>query len=279
MSFSGKRLILSVFTAGLVASVGFATVSVVRDHSLVCMYDDPVVCSFLSDVRKGRLSKLQGTYMEQHKGEEVYTVTWKRADKDQDILYKDDIEEQLHIVFVDDWVYLKDYSDGRWWEQSRDMMEQYETQLPFEPAVFISNLESYFVNDRNRIYFIQDDICGLDACRKYALTIKDAADKKILFYLSEKHGLLQKVQIDTGDLAQEITFNYEDPQIAKPDRNVKQAQKGENIFLENFIERSTTVKNTPDYIREFEQHRIESEGTDTQSGPQYLDYEDVTPSL
>lgn len=269
MSGISKRLILSVFVVFIVGGVIFITVNVVKTQSFFCKYDDPYLCAFISTIAGGKLNKLEGQYVESHQNIQVYRADWKLSGDNQEMLYKDDVSEQMHVLVVNDTVYLKDYSDGRWWEQPIETMEEYETQLPFEPSVFIANLRTYFEGEKNNIYFIKEDVCGADTCRKYALALQDNDMKKIFFYLSEKDKSLKKVEVQKEELNQELNILGNDPKIEKPTHDVKIAKAGENIFVENFLQRSRQSKKTPDYVREFEQMRIQEEDTVPIDLPEY----------
>ncbi len=267
MSGISKRLILSAFIAFIFAGVVFISIRVAKTNSVFCKYSDPYLCSFVSSVSGGSLKKLQGDYTESHQNIQVYQAEWKLSGDDQEMLYKDDVSEQMHVIMVDDKVYLKDYADGRWWEQPMEKMQEYETQLPFEPAVFIGNLKSSIEN--NNLYFIQEDVCGADNCRKYALNIQDNEMKRLFIFLSEKDRSLKRVQVQKEDLVQELRIHNEKPQIEKPKHDVKIAKAGENIFVENFLQRTQQSKKIPDYVKEFEQIRLQEEDINPINLPEY----------
>lgn len=270
MSGNSKRLILSAFIVFIIGGGIFITINAVKTQSFFCKYDDPYLCDFMASISGEKLKKLEGEYLESHQNIQVYRAEWKLSGDNQEMLYKDDESEQMHVLVLDDTVYLKDYSDGRWWEQPIETMKEYETQLPFEPAVFIGNLTSYFEDDNNNVYFIKEDVCGVDTCRKYALALQDNDMKKIFFYLSEKDKSLKKVEVQKDELNQELSIRGKDPKIEKPDHDVKVAKAGENIFVENFLQRTQQSKKTPDYVREFEQMRVQEEDSATVDLPEYM---------
>ena len=267
MSGISKRLILSVFIATILVGVILITFRVVKMTSVFCKYSDPYLCSFVSNVSAGNLKKLQGDYIESHQNIQVYQAEWKLSGNDQEMLYKDDVSEQMHVIMVDDKVYLKDYADGRWWEQPIDKMQEYETKLPFEPSVFIGNLKSSIEN--SNLYIIQEDVCGADNCRKYALNLQDNEMKRIFIFLSEQDRSLKKVQVQKENLIQELRIHNVKPQIEKPTHDIKIAKAGENIFVENFLQRTQQSKKTPDYVKEFEQIRLQEEDGQSIDLPEY----------
>lgn len=275
-----KRLILSGFIAILIFGGAYITIRFAKTNSVFCKYEDPYLCNFMADMESGYGQKVEGNYIESHQDIQVYQVAWKLSGDDQEMLYKDAVSEQMHVIMVDKKVYLKDYSDGRWWEQPITTMNQYETQLPFEPGVFMGNLKSYFANENNNIYFIKEDVCGSDTCRNYALALQDNDTKKILFFLSEKDKSLKKIIIDTEDMIQELTIQAQDPKIAKPQNDVKIAKSGENIFVENFLQRSQQSRKTPDYVKEFENIRLMEEDSIPTGIPEYVNpTASTTPTL
>ncbi|QQS44574.1 hypothetical protein IPM65_03170 [Candidatus Roizmanbacteria bacterium] len=268
-----NRLTLSAFIGFVLVSGVFITFQVAKTNSMFCKYKDPYICGFFSHITGGSLKKLQGEYVESHQNIQVYHADWKLSGDEQEMLYKDDVSEQMHVIMVDEKVYLKDYTDGRWWEQSIETLEEYETKLPFEPSVFIGNLKSYFENEDNNIYFIQEDICGADSCRKYALSLRENDVKKVYFYISEKDSTLKKVQVQTDSLHQELSILNREPKIEKPEHDVKVAKAGENIFVENFLQRTQQSRKTPDYVKEFEQIRLQEEDIDLLGLPEYVNDE------
>jgi len=93
--------------------------------------------------------------------------------------------------------------------------------------------------------------------------------KKIFFYLSERDKSLKKILVEKEELTQEFMISDSSPTIEKPQHDVKVAKAGENIFVENFLQRSQQSKKTPEYVREFEQIRLQEEDTDIINLPEY----------
>jgi len=228
-----------------------------QNSQMFCSYTDPLICDFLSKIKDRGLNGFSGTYEETFNGKKNSVVTWSLQGKDMEIIHKNPVEEQMHFILKGEKVYLRDYKDQRWWEQSLREMEKYKNQLPFDPMVFQNNFKEMLLDENLKITQEKEDICLGEECVKYFFVDQNGQRLKTTFYVSKATALLRRVEED-AEVVTEISFFTDKKDILPPDLNIKKAPTGTNIFLMNFLERSEKIQDKPDYIKEIEENLNES---------------------
>lgn len=249
---------------GKVIVVGFFLIAVIFGSwalktywSSDCQEEDLRICSLLSQLKIHNSTRLHGTYVELHNTVPIYGVEWAIDATLQEILQKEGKDENMHLIYTNDSIYLRDYLDGKWWKQSLHVVEKFDTKLPFNPTIFFHNLREDVQNLQSSLSFTRQDICGAKTCDVY--TLKKKSNQTTEFYLDEKQAQIQQIFINEGDIDQQIKFEYEDFAIEVPNTNIKIASSSQNIFFENFLQQSSIQKTKPNYIKEFEETRIQTE--------------------
>ncbi|KKQ36719.1 MAG: hypothetical protein US54_C0057G0003 [Candidatus Roizmanbacteria bacterium GW2011_GWA2_37_7] len=254
MSFHAKKTIIIGILLVLFISGFFVYKTFLESR---CQEDDIRICKLLSQLEIDHLTHLSGTYTELNNDVPIYKVEWAIDTTVQEIRQKDETKETMHLIYTNDSIYLKDYSDDQWWEQPASVIEKYDIKLPFDPTVFFTNLARDIQNPQNSLSYTHQDICGIKTCNVFSL--KKENNQTVLFYLDETQEQIQQIMISEGEAVQKVVFQYEDFQIDVPSSQVKTASSGQNIFFENFLQQSSMQKEKPAYVQEFEQTRMQIE--------------------
>lgn len=235
---------------------------VFRYQSLVhrCQEDDVRVCSLMDQLELDSSTRLHGTYTESHQSAQLFTIQWAVDKSFREIIKTEANTETMHLIYADAVVYLRDYSDDKWWKQSTNVVDTFDITLPFDPTTFFNNLVKDIQDPQNSLSYTHQDACGTKMC--YVLTMKKANAQTAQFFLDEATDQLQQIVIASSDIEQKVVLDYKEFKVKVPIENIKIASENQNIFFENFLQQSSAEKQKPKYIEEFEkvQSQIEQNG-------------------
>jgi len=271
MVISRKRFFVSagILLAAVISAAYFT--GIISTNSFACEFEDEKFCVFLKKLDSDHMVNISGKYTEDYSGNTITQVNWILNKDSQALKYYQKGKEEMSLLIFNDYIYLKDYTDGRWWQQSKKDAALFSTKLPFEPSVFFANLNTQLKDPENSITFAGQDICLVETCNLYNIKSSDA-EKITKLYLSETQGVLKKIEIVEGETVQTITIEKSEQKIERPDKDVKVAKAKDNIFLNNFLERSQMENKKPQYLQEFEKARLQVEESGDLSGaPKYVD--------
>ena len=253
MIWNSKRIIV----ATLLILVIFTGLVGYKNWIHQCTEDDVRICALMDQLEVSSSTRLHGTYTEIHKSIPLFTIEWAIDTSSQEILKKESNEETMHLIYADNNVYLRDYSDSHWWKQSAEVIKTFDIKLPFDPTIFFNNLVKDIQDPQTSLSYTHQDVCGAKTC--YVMSLKKENMQTTDFYIDEVNDQIQQIIISASDIEQKIIFEYEDFQIEIPNSNVKTASANQNIFFENFLQQSSMQKQKPEYIQEFEKTQLELE--------------------
>jgi len=107
-----------------------------------CQEDDIRICALMSQLQVDEATKLAGTYSEFLDTIPIYSVEWAIDGSSQELRKIEEEQETMHLIYSKDAVYLRDYTDKKWWKQQSELVEKFEIKLPFDPAIFFGNIIS-----------------------------------------------------------------------------------------------------------------------------------------
>lgn len=253
MNFAvGKVALSAVFILLIIVASYFITTN--RNGSVFCSYTDPLLCDFLSNVTSETLIETAGTYEEFFENKKISAVSWSLQKDGFEIVHKDPQEEQMHFIKKNDSIYLKDYTDNKWWKQSTKDSASFDYKLPFDPSLFQKNIISYVNNKDLKIEYRGEDICLGEECSVYEFINNSGQASGTKLYISKDSSRIRRVIFEVDGVVQDINIFIKNAQFEAPKDNLKTADKSTNIFLRNFLERSKTVSPLPEHILEIQQN-------------------------
>lgn len=139
-------------------------------------------------------------------------------------------KEIKHMITLSDTIYLKDYSDNKWWKQTIKYEEQKEEEEAFgEPVDF---KEEYLKPNLN-FKSLGKESCGPHAegliCFKYEQTLPEAPELKRIFWFDDKDYLLRKEQGGFGEFIATVEYSYDAINITAP-TPTKDVPEGRSIY-------------------------------------------------
>lgn len=250
MNLALRKVVLSaVFILSIIVASYLITTN--RNSPVFCKYKDPILCAFLEEFERSGLYEQSGVYEETFNGRSNSIVTWSLGKSAMEIVYKNPVKEQLHYILKDDMVYLKDYEDNKWWQQSKKEADRYSNQLPFDPNILFNDINEMISNDNLNIVKVEEDICLGEECVTYEFVNKSGQPLDTRLSISKNSNSIRKVEI-VGEMQREISFFKKKNPVNAPLQNIKPAPTGTNLFLSNFLERSQEIESVPEYVVELE---------------------------
>lgn len=225
-----------------------------------CRYADERICRFIQTFNRNPGTFASGSYVQTSKFGK-YSGTWKIDQNiEQFTLYKGD-SEVMNFIIDDSYMYLKDYKDGKWWQQKIEDSKLFETQIPFDPKVFFSTIKTDLSSEQTEFMFIQSLSCGIKQCHRFQMKNPKISGQKFLYITADSQELNRAV-VASDQIAQEIVVTSYEKQAIKLPEEVKEATVKQNLFLEWISEQKEEDKNY-DYLKEFQEQRqnYESQGS------------------
>ncbi len=141
----------------------------------------------------------------------------------------DGTKERKHMITIGDTIYLKDYSDNKWWKQTIKAEEQADEEATEEPTDF---KEEYSQPNLQYKSLGKED-CGSHTkgltCFKYEQIFPESPDSKRFFWFDDKDYLLRKDQAGFGEFIATIEYSYDGINISAPSPT-KDVPEGRSIY-------------------------------------------------
>lgn len=143
-------------------------------------------------------------------------------------------KETKHKIEIGNTIYVKDYSDGKWWKQTITPEEEKkipEEEKPAEPLDF----KAEYSKPDLKFKFLGKEACGPSAggltCFKYEQLTggpEEMAFKRI-FWFDDKKYLLRKEESTVGEFKVAIEYSYDNINITAPSPT-KDVPEGKSIY-------------------------------------------------
>lgn len=219
-------------------------------QSKSCIHADKKFCSFLSDLAIKDFEGTQGSFISQI-GDKASKVQWVLGKNSKQIQVVTDGRESMHMIVIENTVYVKDYRDGLWWKQSKKDMDRYVYELSFDPEVFIKQVVDRLNNPNLKLAKQVEVACGKQTCIQYSFSIDNFKHREFVSIDHQDNHLLQYAG-KKDDTSTAFTVIFKKKEIYAP-TDTKQAEKSQNILLDQ-MNSSSTQQSAKDleYVKEFE---------------------------
>lgn len=141
----------------------------------------------------------------------------------------DGSKETKHMVTIGDTIYLKDYSDNKWWKQTI----KYETPKEEEDMEEPKDFKEEYSQPNITYKSLGKEDCGPSAkgltCFKYEQALPDSPEVKRVFWFDDKEYLLRKDQSGFGEFIATIEYSYDGINITAPSPT-KDVPEGRDIY-------------------------------------------------
>lgn len=259
---SSQKLVIFLIIASL---LGLSFIFINRILNGSCNIEDKKVCSFLQSNKKIDTTNMKGQFISkqnQAQNSEL-DVNWEKGQNNSHISINKQKDEILQAILSDKYVYIKDYSDGKWWREQKDVVSNSISELPFNPELYFTKLMEQLNKEDNTYTFVEETSCGQDSCYRYQVTNPTQAEKDQLFIFFDTRDYKLKSVFQVSDISTgELHVTYEDIQISEP-TDYKIVSSGRNIFMEYLDLKEKEKPKNFEYLKQFQQQRIQSEGTST----------------
>ena len=233
-----------------------------------CVGRDENICKMLTHMKSHLTSASQGTYSDN----DNINVLWGVYEGAYEFSYLVNKEEVMHVIGVEDTMYIRDYTDNRWWKQPAKLVEQYNVQLPFEPKWYTQHILEEFIDANTTYTATQATTCSVRNCWEYHVMNKNTGLEMIISIDKEAYALVAFEVRNAGE-EEKVTVQYKelDP-IEVPATEIKIASSNQNIFLDMTYQLDPRIDTVPDYVDLIEQQRQQAEQRGESNGaPQYID--------
>lgn len=136
--------------------------------------------------------------------------------------------ELKHMITLGDTIYVKDYSDSKWWKQTikPEEVKKEEENKPEEPEDFKD-----FYSQKDTTYkFLGMEACGDLNCFKYESTIaNEGLPVTRTFWFDDKKYLLRKEKSQAGEFSTETEYSYDNINIKEPSPT-KDVPEGKSVY-------------------------------------------------
>lgn len=135
-------------------------------------------------------------------------------------------KEIKHTITIGDTIYLKDYSDKKWWKQevkyepTKDEGVEKEEPVDFKEEYSKPNLE---------FKSLGKEACGNLTCFKYEQYDPENPEVKRTFWFDNKEYLLRKEQGGFGEFISTIEYTYDGINVQTPSP-IKDVPEGRSIY-------------------------------------------------
>lgn len=184
--------------------------------------------------------------------------SWSRRD-----IESDGPKELKHMITISDTVYLKDYSDNKWWKQTIKYEEMKEEEKPEEPKDFKEEYTQPNITYKS----LGQEACGSMTCFKYQQYFTEDPEFKRTFWFDDKDYLLRKEQGGSGEFIATIEYTYDGINIQAPSPT-KDVPEGKSIYDYSSAGYNTSVPAQP-ATNQAPQAPVIDSGTDYQGTEDY----------
>lgn len=196
-----------------VSAGGGEKLSLNKEIQTKCMTEvnDELFCKFAGAFGNVNTFKVTAT-SKSEQGTSSFEISTDAKDNNQ-MIVKQNGQEQANVVVYNGTTYLKDYSDGKWFKYaSNDPNKPQVTDLKKEFA------KGDFKSDSGKkITYtkIGTESCDKLKCYKYQVKDPDTPGDNFLWF-DTKNYLLRRITLKDGNSSTEMTVNYEAVNITEP---------------------------------------------------------------
>ncbi|MBI2034191.1 MAG: hypothetical protein HYT11_00465 [Candidatus Levybacteria bacterium] len=142
----------------------------------------------------------------------------------RDVQYEPGDKEIKHSINIGDTVYVKDYSDGKWWKQAIKPQELTQEEKDSQPVDF----KEEFAKPDLKFKSLGKEACGSLTCFKYEQTSPSIPGTRIFWFDDQKY-LLRKEEAGYGEFTSKVEYSYDGINIAAPSPT-KDVPEGKSIY-------------------------------------------------
>lgn len=252
---------LSVIVLLIIASlIGLSVLFVRKAFMFSCAQTDPAVCKFLENYSHMSKRPMEGLYTVMNQNDESTNIIfWQKDNNNRAISAIQEGETILEAVISEDYLYLKDYTDNKWWKQKITNTPLSESYLPFDPYRYFIELEPILFDPQTIYTFIGKAKCGDADCIRYKVTSpKSSKDLQRFIYVTSDNQISIVVDANTSS-SHEIKMSFSNKLISEP-QETKIATEDTNIFLDYVTRREKEREKKLEYLKEFQSVREKVEG-------------------
>lgn len=158
-------------------------------------------------------------------------TTYQFQTRGQDYNYRtlehDGGKELSDLINVGETIYVKDYSDNKYWRQTLQPEEiKQGDEAEFQDP---QNLESEFKKPNVTYKFLGKEACGNLTCFKYEESDPTSQSGTRTFWFDDKKYLLRKEAFMFGEFSLTNDYNYEGISVKAPSQT-KEVPAGKNVY-------------------------------------------------
>lgn len=208
-------------------------------------------------------TKMGGTYTSNQTDDVSLQIEWQKSADVSTIKIDRNENEILDAIIGPRYVYIKDYADNKWWREQKNIVENSLVELPFNPELFFTKLQTMLNNEETAYTYIEDIACGDEQCHRYQVTSANQKEGEQLFvFFSTTDFKLRSIFMVEDTSTGELNVVHKEVSIIEPE-NIKIVSSGRNIFAEYIELKDKEEQKNFEYLQQFQQQRLESEGTGT----------------
>lgn len=232
-----------------------------------CVGRDENVCKMLTHIKSHLNSASQGTYKDS-----TMNAFWSIYEDTYEFTYFVNKEEVMHVIGTKDIMYVRDYTDNRWWKQSTKLVEQYNIQLPFEPQSYVQHVTNMLFNEHTTYTATQAKTCPARNCWQYKV-INKKVGLEMIISIDKEENSLAAFEVKNAGITETVTVQYDQLDLIElPTTDIKIASSNQNIFLDMAYQADPKKNIVPDFVDSFEEQRVQSEQRGESIGaPRYVD--------
>lgn len=180
-------------------------------------------------------------------------------------IQSDGEKEIKHTITMGDTIYLKDYTDGKWWKQTikyEEVTEEEPEDLE-EPKDFKEEYSKPDIAYKS----LGKEACGSLTCFKYEMFDPQNPEVKRTFWFDDKDYLLRKEQGGFGEFIATTQYSYDGINISAPSPT-KDVPEGKNIheYENNTSQQAPSQQQLEQLQQQYNQPAYETP-------PDYQDYD------
>lgn len=239
--------------------IGIVILFVRKAVMFSCMQTDQTICRFLENYKNMSERPMQGMYTVTNQNDDsTYTITWQKHKDSRLISATQEGKPILEAVILKESVYLKDYSDNKWWKQSVSDTTFNESYLPFDPYRYFIELDPILFDPQTNYTVIGETKCSDKNCLRYQVTSpKQSKDLQRFIYVTSDNELYIVVDVDSSS-SHETKMAASNESIYEP-KEIKVPSKDQNIFLDYLSQQEKERQKQLEYLKEFQSQREKAE--------------------
>ncbi len=168
----------------------------------------------------------------------------------------DGTKETAQMITIADTIYVKDYTDNKWWKQTikpEEIKEEKEEDVIDVQEEYSQSMELDISHK-----FLGMEACGNLNCFKYEETYTSQPDMKRIFWFDDKKYLLRREEFGFAGVKTVNEYSYDGINIKAPSPT-KEVPEGKSIYDYYYVGASASQPSQEEIERMQEQFQIPSE--------------------